>query len=111
MYQQRAYPPGGLANLVQTKPGALANHWTTQSCQGVWGPCVPVRQTGDQAWTGWAGAGLGSQGGTRVEPLDCMAHTAPGKLPHPLLISRSSTATAAKTADSNLHLDTCAFKP
>jgi hypothetical protein len=45
MASGRPTPLGGLARLVQTMPGALANHWTSQSYQGVWGPCVSVRQT------------------------------------------------------------------
>jgi len=55
MASGRPTPLGGLARPVQTMPGALANHWTSQSYQGVWGPCVSVRQTVTQGWPGCAG--------------------------------------------------------
>ena len=55
----RPTPLGGLTRPVQTMPGALANHWTSQSYQGVWGPCVSVRQTVTQGWPGCAGLGTG----------------------------------------------------
>ena len=63
MASGRPTPLGGLARFVQTMPGALANHWTSQSYQGVWGPCVSVRQTGTPepglAWDAVAGLGTG----------------------------------------------------
>lgn len=43
-----AYPPGEGSRRAKAGQGALANHWTIQSCQGVWEPCVSAWMTGTQ---------------------------------------------------------------
>ena len=68
--------------------------WTTQSYQGVWGPCVSAWMTGAQG-VGWVGRG--SRAASKVRQLHSLNHTSPRKLDRWLYL-KGSTATAAKTA-------------
>ena len=45
-------PRGRGSRRAKAGQGALSNYWTTQSYQGVWGPCVSAWMTGTQGLDG-----------------------------------------------------------